>query len=112
MHWTRSREFSDLTFIQYAPILEMRELRPKSIISRGTWVAQSVEHPTLDLAVHGIEPHVGLWADIAETARDSLSLFLSLSLSLSLSLPLPARINTHIFFLSLSTLSLSLSNKR
>ena len=50
-------------------------------------MAQSVKHPTLgfssghDLAVHGFEPHVGLCADGAEPAWDSLSLSLSLSLS-------------------------------
>ena len=36
---------------------------------RGTWLAQSVKHPTLDsssghnLMVHGIKPHVGLCTD-------------------------------------------------
>ena len=46
-------------------------------------MAQLVKHPTLDfgsghdLAVRGIEPHVGLQADSAEPAWDSLSLSLS-----------------------------------
>ena len=45
----------------------------------GTWVAQLVEHLTLDfsshhdLLVHGIEPHVGLHAGSAEPAWNSLS---------------------------------------
>ena len=49
---------------------------------RGTWVAQSVKHPTLnlgsggDLMVCEFEPHVKLCADGAEPAWDSLSLFL------------------------------------
>ena len=52
-------------------------------------MAQSVKHPILgissghDLTVHEIEPHVGLQADSAESAWDSLS---SLSASLLLSL--------------------------
>ena len=44
----------------------------------GTWVAQSVKRPILDLAVHEIEPHFGLRADIVGPAWDSLSLSLSL----------------------------------
>ena len=46
---------------------------------RGAWAAQSVEHPTLDfgcgrdLTVREFEPHLGLWADGAEPAKDSLS---------------------------------------
>ena len=46
---------------------------------RGTWVAPSVMRPTLDvssdhdLPVCGIEPRVGLCADTAEPAWDSLS---------------------------------------
>ena len=35
-----------------------------------------------DLKVHEFEPHIGLWADIAEPASDFLSLCSSLSLSL------------------------------
>ena len=52
----------------------------------GTWVAQSVEHPTLDfgsghdLTVLRIEPSIRLCADNTELARDPLSLLLSLSL--------------------------------
>ena len=59
---------------------------------QGTWVAQSVEHPALDfgsghdLTVCGAEPHVGLCADSAEPAWDSLPPSLSLSLPCSLSL--------------------------
>ena len=47
------------------------------IISRGTWVAQSVEHLTFDfgsghdLVVHEFEPCVGLRPDSAEPAWDS-----------------------------------------
>ena len=54
---------------------------------KGTWVAQSVECPTLgfgsdhDLEVCGIEPCIGLCGDSPEPAWDSLSLSLSLSLS-------------------------------
>ena len=39
-----------------------------------------------DLTVHEFEPHIGLCADPAETAWESLSLSLSLLLALSLSL--------------------------
>ena len=48
----------------------------------GAWVTQSVKHLTLDfssdydLMVCEIEPHIGLLADSAEPAWDSLSLFL------------------------------------
>ena len=54
---------------------------------RGTWLAQSVEHPTLDfgsghdLTVHEFKPRVRLCADITEPACDSLSLSLSPSAS-------------------------------
>ena len=47
---------------------------------RGTWVAQSVEDPTLDLGsghdftIHGFEPHVGLLTESVEPASDSLPL--------------------------------------
>ena len=43
----------------------------------GTWVAQSVKHPTLGfssghgLMVHEFKPHTGLCADCAELAWDS-----------------------------------------
>ena len=59
----------------------------------GAWVAQSVKCPTLavslghDLMVCEFETHLGLYADSAETAWDSLSLSLSLSFSPSLSAP-------------------------
>ena len=49
----------------------------------GTWVAQLVKCLTLDfgsshdLMVHEIEPCIGLCADSAEPAWDSLSPFLS-----------------------------------
>ena len=58
----------------------------------GTWVVQSVEHPTLDfgtghdLTVPGFEPQVGIYADGVEPAWDSLSLPLCLPLPCSLSL--------------------------
>ena len=54
-------------------------------IFRATWVAQSVEYPTVDfssghdLMVHGIEPHVGLCTDSMEPAWDSLCPCLSAS---------------------------------
>ena len=71
--------------------------------SEGTWVAQLVKHPTLDLGsghdlmVHGIKPHVRLCAASMEPAWDSpyrdvsiqdvsLSPCLSSALSPSLSL--------------------------
>ena len=46
----------------------------KSLKCRGAWVAQLLEHSTLDfgsghdLMVHGIEPHMGLCADSTEPA--------------------------------------------
>ena len=55
-------------------------------ITKGTWVARSVKHPTLDLGsgydltVHEFEPHIWLYADSMEPAWDSLSLPLSLPL--------------------------------
>ena len=57
-------------------------------------MAQSVKHPTLgfgsghDLMVCGIEPHVGLCADIIEPALEATSLPLPHSFSL--------RINKHL----------------
>ena len=60
-----------------------------SLSDRGTWVAQSVKRLTLDfqsghdLGVCEFEPHIGLHADSAEPAWDSLSLPLSLSPFLS-----------------------------
>ena len=46
----------------------------KTTLSRGTWVAQSVQYLTLsfslghDLTVHGFEPNIGLYADSVEPA--------------------------------------------
>ena len=51
---------------------------------RGSWVAQSVERPTLgfdsghDLMVCEFEPHIGLCTDGADPAWDSFSLPFSL----------------------------------
>ena len=65
---------------------------------RGTWVAQSVKHPTLDfgsghdLTVTEFEPHIGLCAD---GRSKLLGFFLS-----SLSAPPPA--HSHTCALSLS----------
>ena len=64
----------------------------------GTWVAQSVKHPTLncssghDLTVHEFEPRIKLCTDSAEPGWNSLSLsvppllvfFLSFSPSLKI----------------------------
>ena len=67
--------FSDIVHIPYRS-------PTSSVKFRGAWVAQSVKRPTLgfgsgrDLTVRGIEPHVGLCADIAEPAWEPLlSLF-------------------------------------
>ena len=55
-----------------------------NIILRGAWVAQSVKHVTLDLSsgydltVCEFKPRMGLRADGAEPAWDSLSLSLPL----------------------------------
>ena len=68
------------------------------VVSRGAWVAQSVEHPTSaqvsghDLAVRGLEPRPGLCVDSSEPgaffgSRVSLSV-LSLPCSHSVSLRL------------------------
>ena len=52
--------------------------------SWGAWVAQSVKHLTLDLGsghdltIREVKPHIGLCADSAGPAWDSLSLSLSL----------------------------------
>ena len=60
-------------------------------MKESTWVVQSVERPTLDfssghdLAVCDFKPHVGLCADSAEPAWDSVFLSLSLTLPCSLS---------------------------
>ena len=66
--------------------------KKKGCMTWGAWVAQSVKCPTLDfssghdLRVHGFEPCIGLCADIAEPAWDSLSPSLSAPPLLSLSL--------------------------
>ena len=58
---------------------------------QGAWLAQFVEHPTLDfgsghdLVVREFEPHLGLCADSAEPAWDPVSLPLSAPLPLTLS---------------------------
>ena len=65
----------------------------------GTWVAQSVECPTLDfgsgrdLTVCESEPHVRLYASSTEPAWDSLSPSLSLSAPPLITLSL--KINKH-----------------
>ena len=52
-------------------------------VQRGSGEVQSVERPTLgfgsghDLMSHGLKPHIGIRADGAEPARDSLSPSLS-----------------------------------
>ena len=61
-------------------------------MSRDTWVAQSVKHPTLDfgsgydLMVREFEPHLELCADSVDPAWDSLSLSAPLPLTCSLCL--------------------------
>ena len=68
----------------------MRKRKQSTITAN--WVAQSVNHPTLDfgsshdLMVCSIEPHVRLCADSAEPTWDSLSPSFSSS---SPALPLP-----------------------
>ena len=68
-------------------------------IPGGAWVAQLVKCPTLgfgsghDVVVCEFEPYVGLHADSAEPAWDSLSLSLCSS-PCSLSLSLSLKINT------------------
>ena len=58
----------------------------------GAWMAQKVKHPTPDLSsgrdleVREIEPRVGLCADSAVTAWDSLSPSLSLSKQIKINL--------------------------
>ena len=60
-------------------------------LQRGTWVAQWVKQPTVDIGTdqlsqtYGMEPRVGLCTDIAEFARDSVSPSPSPLLVLSLS---------------------------
>ena len=59
---------------------------------RGTWMAQSVKHPTLDfssghdLTVHGIKPCLRLCTGSMEPAWDSLSISIYPSPMLSFSL--------------------------
>ena len=84
------------TSVEKTPLFEWCLHLCKNI--KGTWVAQSVEHPTLDfssghdLTVREFNPCVGLCTDSAEPSWDSLSPSLSAppllvhSLSLSLSL--------------------------
>ena len=78
---------------------------------QGAWVAQSIKCPALgfgsdhDLIVHEFKPRIGLRADRAEPAKDSLFsslppqlffflfLFLFLSLSLFLFLSLYLKVN-------------------
>ena len=61
----------------------------KTSISWGAWVAQLVEHLTLDLGsghdltVREIKPHVGLCTDSMEAAWDSVCLSVSLPHALS-----------------------------
>ena len=76
-----------MPFYYYLSLKHPLVLHVKTTYFWGAWVAQSVEHQTLDfgsgrdLTVRGFEPHTGLCADGAEPAWDSLSLSLSLSLS-------------------------------
>ena len=66
-----------------SPALVLRRQKP-----RGAWVAQSVEHPTVDLGsghdltACGFEPHIRLCVDSMEPAWDSLLLSLPLTHSL------------------------------
>ena len=68
-------------------------------------MAQLVKHPILgfgsghDLTVHKFEPCVGLCADSAEPAWDSLSPFLSGTTQLMRSLSLPLSLKTNKFTL-------------
>ena len=88
----------------------------------GTWVAQLVKHPTLnfssghDLRVCGFEPRIGLCADSAEPAWDSLSLPLSLPLpcllSLSLKIHTLKKKRTYVCLSIYSLSALLESNKR
>ena len=64
----------------------------KNTQTKGTWVAQSIKHPTLDFhAGHDLmgckfKPCIGLRADGAEPTLDSLSPSLSAPYPLALSL--------------------------
>ena len=79
--------------------LEFEQLIIKNLIRRDAWVAQSVEHLTLDfgsghdLTVHGIQPHSGPHAGHGDCLGFSLShlsapSLLSLVRVCALSLPL------------------------
>ena len=74
-----------------AAILANSTKFPQKIKNRGTCLAQSVEHMSLDfgsghdLVVREFESCIGLWADSAEPFWASLSLPLSLPLPCSLS---------------------------
>ena len=65
----------------------------------GAWVAQSVKHPILDfssghdLMVREVELYIGLQANRAEPAYDSLSPSLSAPLQPSLSFSVSLKIN-------------------
>ena len=72
-----------------------KQNKTKQNKNRGTWVAQSIKHLTLDsgsgrdLMVHGIKSHVGLCADSEDPAWDWFSLF-------PLPLPFPSPQNKSI----------------
>ena len=86
----------DLRIVSLIPalgsVLGVEPLKKRK--TQGAWVAQSVKCPTIDsglvhnLTIGETEPCVGLFADSAEPAWDSLCLplFLSLPSSLSFSL--------------------------
>ena len=60
----------------------------RSSENQGTWLAESVKRPTLDLMVCEFEPHAGLCADGVEPAWDSVSpLCPSPACAVSLALP-------------------------
>ena len=65
-------------FFSILPIVPTPRVK-NTILPRGAWVAQLVMRLTLgfslghDLTVHKFKPHIGLHADSAEPAWDSLS---------------------------------------
>ena len=71
----------------------------KKITSWSAWVAQLGKHLTLDFGSHHdltvceFKPHMGLFADSAETAWNSLSLSPSVFAPTSLVLSLSLKIN-------------------